>query len=397
MHYIGIDIAKSEHMLGVIDEAGQNTVAPFKVKNTLKGLEEMLGCLDKAGVTPEDAMIGMEATGHYWLVIYEFLTDQGFEVSVINPIQTNAFRDVLSIRKTKTDAIDCIVIAELLRFGGFEPSSLAEEKMMALKQHTRFRTALVVEMTALKNKATAILDRIFPEYCTLFSEPYGAGSMAILQRFPIPEEVLGTDIRTLTRVLAESSKNRFGRREAECLKELAKTSVGVSLSSKALSFEVKQIVERIAFTEGQIAALEDEIEALLVQTKGKWLATIPGIGVVFASAIAAEVGDASRFENEHKLMAFAGMDPSKIQSGDFDGDKGKMSKRGSPHLRHALFLAADSVRRWDPYFGDYYDKLRAKGKHHYVALSGVARKLCAVVLTLMKEDRAYEASSPKRS
>ena len=301
------------------------------------------------------------------------------------------------VRKTKTDAIDCVVIAELLRFGGFDPSALAEESMMALKQLTRFRTGLVTESSAHKNQAIAILDRIFPEYCTLFSEMFGEASKAVLTRCPTPEEVLATDIRTLSRLISESSRNSLGRKEAECLKELAKTSVGVSLAARSLSFEIKQILERIAFTEGQIATLEKEIEAILVQTKGKWLVTMPGIGATLASVITAEIGDASRFQDEHKVIAFAGMDPSKIQSGSFDGDKGKMSKRGSPHLRRGLMLAAESVRQWDPYFGDYYDKLIKKGKHHYVALSGVARKLCAVVLTLMKEERAYEATPPKRS
>lgn len=67
-----------------------------------------------------------------------------------------------------------------------------------------------------------------------------------------------------------------------------------------------------------------------------------------------------------------------------------MSKRGSSYLRYTLMQAADNVRRFDPYFGDYYDAARARGKHHYVALSGVARKLCGVVLALMKEQRPYE-------
>ncbi|MCL2632879.1 MAG: transposase, partial [Coriobacteriia bacterium] len=101
--------------------------------------------------------------------------------------------------------------------------------------------------------------------------------------------------------------------------------MGTSFSLRALSFEIKQIIKRIAFTEEQVASLDAEIKEVLEQTKGKWLVTIPGIAETLASAIAGEIGDASLFEDEHKLIAFAGMDPSKFQSGDFDGDKGKMS------------------------------------------------------------------------
>ena len=397
MFYVGVDIAKADHMIGGIDEAGATILEPFKAANNTEGFARILKGFAKVGITADNCAVGMEATGHYWLSVFEFLCDHGFAVSVINPIQTDAFRDVLSIRKTKTDAIDCVLIADLLRFGGFEPSSVADESVQALKQLTRFRTALVVETTALKNKATAILDRIFPEYCSVFTQPFGEGSRELLKKFPSPEEIAGTDIRTLTSTLSKASKNKLGRDEAHRLKELAKSSVGTSYATKGLAFELKQVIERIAFTDGQVASLEDEIEVVLEDTQGKWLTSIKGIGTTLAAVIIAELGDASLFENEHSVMAFAGMDPSKMQSGQFDGDQGSMSKRGSPHLRRALMLAADCVRKWDPYFGDYYDKMIARGKHHYVALSGVARKLIAVMLVLMKQERPYEPAPPKRS
>ena len=71
-------------------------------------------------------------------------------------------------------------------------------------------------------------------------------------------------------------------------------------------------------------------------------------------------------------------------------DEQHMSKRGSSYLREALMTAADGARRNDPYFGDYYDSLVARGKHHYVALSAVARKLCGVMLALLRDRREYE-------
>jgi len=164
MHYIGVDIAKATHTIGILDEKGSAVGTPFKVNNSAQGFEKMLVKFKDSGIHAEDALIGLEATGHYWLVIFEFLVGQGFDVSVINPIQTDAFRDVASIRKTKTDAIDCMLIADLLRFGSFEPSGLADEAMGALKQLARFRTGLVTETSALKNKVTALIDRVFPEW-----------------------------------------------------------------------------------------------------------------------------------------------------------------------------------------------------------------------------------------
>lgn len=118
---------------------------------------------------------------------------------------------------------------------------------------------------------------------------------------------------------------------------------------------------------------------------------LTGIGPVNAAVIAAELGDPGRFEDAKKVIAFAGIDASKVQSGAFEGTESRMSKRGSSYLRYALLMAADAARRFDPYYGDYYDSMRARGKHHYVALSGVARKLAGTVLAVWKAGRPYES------
>lgn len=395
MQYIGIDIAKKEHVAAVLNETGETIAGPFKVSNTANGFAKMLERLEKAGVTSDDSLIGMEATGHYWIALFDFLTRHGYNVAVINPIQTNAFRNVGSIRKTKTDDIDAVLIAELLRFGDFDPSALAEETTEALKQLTRFRMCLIKESTQLKNQATAILDRIFPEYHTLFADMFGDASKALLSHGPSPEEVLATDIRTLTKILKEASNGKIGRVKAESVKEAARGSIGVAFAGNALSFELKQIVSRLSFTRDQIDELDKEIEQLLNETSGKWLKTIPGIGSNLAAQLAGEIGDANRFEDAKKLIAYAGIDASKVQSGQFEGTQAHMSKRGSSQLRYALLLAADRVRICDPYFGDYYAGMKARGKHHYVALSGVARKLAGCILALMKEERAYQPAPPR--
>lgn len=134
-----------------------------------------------------------------------------------------------------------------------------------------------------------------------------------------------------------------------------------------------------------------ECQRILKASDAAVLLTVPGLGPVLASSIAAEVGDARLFRRANSMMAFAGMDATKTQSGKFESTEEHMSKRGSSHLRWALMEAANQVRRRDVYFGDYYDSLKARDKHHYVALSGVARKLCGVIIALWSEQRAYES------
>lgn len=127
--YIGIDIAKADRIVGTINEAGVTTLELLKATNTSKGFSNILKHFEKVSITADNCPIGLEATGHYWLSIFEFLADHDFNVSIIDAIQTDTFRNVLSIRKNKTATIDCILIADLLRFNSFEPSSITDESV----------------------------------------------------------------------------------------------------------------------------------------------------------------------------------------------------------------------------------------------------------------------------
>lgn len=259
-----------------------------------------------------------------------------------------------------------------------------------LKQLTRYRSHLVKERTMLKNKATAVCDRLFPELAGAVGGMQSATAKALMRRYATPAAIASTDIRTIERTVREASRGHYGRKEAEEIKALAKKSVGVPLAADALAFELKHMVSLVEHLDGEIDSLEAEIARILEGSTAELLLTIPGIGPVSAATIAAEMGAPESFDDAKKLIAFAGIDASKSQSGKFEGDEEHMSKRGSGYLRYALMNAADKARIHDPYFGDYYDSLRARGKHHYVAVSGVARKLAGVILAVMKERRPYE-------
>lgn len=114
-------------------------------------------------VSRDDLLIGMEATGHYWLSVYGYLLEQGFEVKVINPIQSEAFRKMY-IRQTKNDRKDSFIIAQIMRFGQFSSTGLSEETIVAMRQLSRYRLALVDDCGDCKRRVIALLDQVFPEY-----------------------------------------------------------------------------------------------------------------------------------------------------------------------------------------------------------------------------------------
>lgn len=198
----------------------------------------------------------------------------------------------------------------------------------------------------------------------------------------VPEE-------ELAEVLRSSSRGRRGLGDARTVQSVARCTIG--RCDPCAAFEVRSILRSVASLDDEIKRLDLECQRILKASDAAVLLTVPGLGPVLASSIAAEVGDARLFRRANSMMAFAGMDATKCQSGKFESSEEHMSKRGSSHLRWALMEAANQVRRRDAYFGDYYDSLKARDKHHYVALSGVARKLCGVIIALWSEQRAYES------
>lgn len=390
MHYVGIDIAKRGHVVAVRGADGEPCGQAVGFGNDERGFSALLGRLAELGVDCSDCIVAMESTGHYWIALWEFLSERGWPVAVVNPVLTDAYRKMDSLRKTKTDKVDALVIAGFARFRGLGPTSVSPEVTDGVKQLTRYRAHLVKERTALKNRATACADRVFPELAEVVGGMKSATARALLRDFGTPGRIAETDIRTLEKAVRTASRGRFGRAKAEEVKAAAKRSVGATFAAESVAFELKSLVDTVEYLDRQIDELEAEACREMDQEVRALLTSIPGIGDVSAATIAAEIGAPERFENPKKLVAYAGIDASASDSGDFESTENHMSKRGSSYLRYALMTAADRARVYDPYFGDYYDSMIARGKHHYVAVSGVARKLCGVILAVLRERRPYE-------
>lgn len=357
-------------------------------------VKKLLAVFEKFGISVSNVVIGMEATGHYWLSVYTFLAELGYSVKVINPIQSDAFRKMY-IRQTKNDSKDSYIIAQIMRFGEYSETTLSEENIVALRQLSRYRFALVDEISDCKRRVVSLLDQVFPEYEKLFSDTFGRSSQEVLQNCPTPEEMLEISTRKLTNILSKASRGKFGKEKALELKQAAKNTFGISFATDAFSFQMKQLIEQISFLENQLSELESQITVLLHQTN-QYITTITGIGDILGAVIVSEIGDIHRFERPNQLVAFAGLDVTVRQSGEFSGTKNKLSKRGSPYLRRAIWLAASRAAFCDPVLSAYYQSLRERGKHHMTAVGAVARKLCNIIFVILKENRPYQSVPPKK-
>ena len=361
-----------------------------------QGLKKLLKHLDKRIDREGFCQIqaGMEATGVYWISFYEQLIKLGLETIVLNPLQVKASQNK-NIKGNKTDRIDAWLIAEILRFGKYRPSSVPDRANLELRQLTRLRSDLVSLISSLKLKVMGLMDQIFPEYKEVFRDTFSTSSKEVLKKAVCPEEIILLSTRKLSQILKKASRGKWGLEKARKIKETATYSLGISLGMNAFSLSVKILLEQIEHLENQVGKLEEEISRLFAKQKTT-LESIPGVGRITAATIRAEIGDFDRFINDkngaQKIVALAGIDPRIRESGRYKG-KAKMSKRGSPYLRKAARQAAFSAvySAKEPMFVNLYQKHIKKGKHLEVALSHVERKLLHIVYSLLKNKREYRS------
>lgn len=386
MYIVGIDIGKRHHEASIIDEKGNLQGKSLRFANSHTGFNKLLEMVRKAACGA-DVVFGMEATGHYWLALYTHLRQEGYSVHVINAVQSDALRGMY-IRQTKNDSRDSFIIAEVIRFGRFCETAVAPADIHALRELCRHRFYIVDSVSDLKRKVIALLDQVFPEYETLFTNTFGKTSLQLLSDYTTPEELLAVDTDKLAETISVASHGHHGIEKAQEIQDTARNSFGILLASDSIALLIRQYIEQIRFVETQVNIINAEI-ARLLSVFDNQLTSVTGIGPTLAATILGEIGDIRRFDSPGKLAAFAGIDPSVKQSGDFTGTRVHMSKRGSPYLRRAIWLAATIATFKDPAISAFYQRKRAEGKSHLTALGHVSRKMVNIIFAVLRDNAPY--------
>ena len=390
MYIIGIDIGKNHHEASIVSPEGKQIGHSLRFATTHKGADSLMSFIFN-NIGNSSCIFGMEATGHYWYPIYSFLKARGYTIYVINPIQSDSLRKMY-IRQTKNDSIDSFLIAEVIRFGQFTTTSMADENILAMRQLCRYRDSVISSRTEIKLRISTIMEQIFPEYEKQFSSLWLSTSMGILEKYLTPENIENAPIDELFEIIKDKSHNKLTMKKAISIREAAADTFGIKIAQDAFSFQLKQLIDRMNFLDKQIEALDCQILEYY-EKFDCYLHTIPGIGMIAAATILAEIGDINRFKSSSALVAFAGIDPTVRQSGEFSSTHNHMSKRGSPYLRHAIFLAATTCSFHNSPLNAYYKKKREQGKHHLTANGAVARKLTTVIYAVLRDGKPYEPKS----
>ena len=388
MIYVGIDVAKDKHDCFAMNSDGEILIEKLTITNNLDGFETLYNSLMNFSNSLDNIKVGLEATGHYSNNILNFLTEKGFNIYLINPLQTNLYVKGQSLRKTKTDKLDAHVIATMLVSDNLKPYIPVSYHISELKSLTRHRFRLVKENSKFKTSLVRLVDIVFPELPKIVSSVAQKSCLALLYELPSAKYIAECNLTHLTHLLSDNSNKKFDREKALQIRDLARKSIG--LNSNSVSFELKQTISIIQFIQEQLDDVEKRIKEILKEINSPIL-TIPGISFKTAGSILAEIGDISRFDSPAKLLAFAGLDPSMYQSGKFFSTHSVMVKRGSKYLRFALMTAARMVCLNDATFCTFKDRKMAEGKHYMVTMGHVAKKLVRVIYYLLKTNNIYQA------
>lgn len=383
-YFVGIDIAKNTHWASCLSSDGEIIFEPFSFSNDNNGFQKLISKLESLDKTK--ILIGLESTAHYGENIISYLFNLNYKIGIINPIQTANLRRS-NIRKTKNDKVDTKIIIKALTLNNYSLITSRDINNLKLKGLCRSRRNLVTMRSKAKIQLVSFVDQIFPELEKFFKGNLHLHvSYQLLKQFSSPKDISNLHLTKLTNILHDNSHGRYGKDDAIRLRELAKSSVGID--NPSLSLQIKHSILQIELYDEQIAEVEILCKEILDEMNTPVL-SIPGMSYNQASVIIGCIGDISRFEHSCQLLAYAGLDPSVIQSGNFQARSTKMSKRGSGMLRYSLVYSAHNVVKNNKTFKEYYDLKRSQGKSHYCALGHVAHKLVRIIFKMLKDNLVF--------
>lgn len=388
MRYAGIDIASQRHVVAIVDEAEKVLVRPTEFGEDAQGYEKLFGLLGR----PDDVVVAMEATGHYWRNLVADLLARGFAVALINPLRTHRFAGE-DLQRTKTDAIDALGIARFARQKRPAVTRVPDSATEELRELVRLRDRLVQDFGDRVRQLHRLVDLGFPEFTRYVKTLDSALATALLHEYPTAKAFVGVSVKRLAG-LCYDGRHKVGRELASALAHAAARSVGRH-HAEVYRTQVRFACEDLDLLRGRIRCLEKDIERTLEDHEiGKLLTTLDGIGPQTAARLVAELGDITQFRDAGALASYVGVVPGLRQSGLSRGMRAPITSIGHVRLRSALWMPLLTAVRRSPWLRAFYERLVAKGKLRKVALIAAMRKLLVAVHWIARHRRPFVPAVP---
>jgi transposase len=387
--YVGLDVGSSEHALHLIDKNRDDPVEKATITNDLEGFKVLEGILRKH--SDGGIHLGLEATGSYWKPIFDYLknlTELEVTISLLNPNKIHQFKK-MNLAGVKTDTVDARAIAKYVLTFKPDPTPRTNERLRSLRKLSRLRGSRVKERTRLISQLDDLLSEVFPEYSECFSETKAVSLLVLLDKYPGPKRIADRDPDDLADLRYGSANHRLGKAKAEKLVNLAGNTVGGDYGPET-EVAIRYLANEITSIKAGIKGLEKEIAKSFREIYPNELTSIDGIAEVNGAVITTEVWDVNRFNDATKLTGYVGAYPELRESGNFKSPHPKMTKKGNPYLRSAVFTSTLSAITCNPVIEKHYQKQLAKGKDRMVALGSCMRKLVHIIYGVLTSGEKFD-------
>lgn len=385
MRFAGIDIASETHVVAIVNAEGAVELKATPFSEDATGYEKVLALLGN----PNEVLIAMEATGHYWKNLFAVLAAAGHRIALVNPLRTHRFAGV-DLERTKTDAIDAMGIA---RFAAEKrppitplPDTLAEE----LRELVHLRERLLQDFGDRVRQLHRLVDLGFPEFTRYVRTLDSELAVAILRDFPTAAAYRGVSVRRLAG-LRYDGRHQVGLDLARTLIDAARRSVGQHHSA-TYRLQIRYACDDLDVLRHRLRDIDRDIEGKLREHEvGRLLTTIDGIGPQTAACLIAELGNPAHFRSAAALAAYVGAIPGLKQSGKHRPTHAGLTPLGNARLRAALWMPTLTAVRFNPWLRAHYQRLRARGKLPKVALVACMHKLLFAIYAVAKHRRPFIA------
>jgi len=392
--HVGVDTGKTFHVLVAQGPDGRRTKG-HKVLVGRPSFEEADAQLQTwyPDVRRDQMLIGLEFAGHHGFTFARYLAGCGYHVVNVLPAHTHRAKEIEDNSPLKSDTKDAEVVCSLLGHGVFVRFPFLKRPYVELRLLTTHRHRLSVEATRFKNRLQGLLDLAWPEFLSHFCDLQKVTPLAVLERWPLPCDILAASPRTVRSQIYTSSRGHIPPERIKQLLTSAKETVGLPEAADERRLEIQFLLRRWALVREQMAEVDRRITALVdICPEAKVLLTVPEVSAVCAATLVAELGTPQDFEHPRQVLKLAGMNLVSSSSGQRDVSRVPkwQSKRGRPALRRQLFLLAG---RWCHSRGLYrpdYEALVARGSSGTKAVCTLARKLVPMLLVLMQSKLPFD-------
>jgi len=217
---------------------------------------------------------------------------------------------------------------------------------------------------------------------------------ALIREVGLTPKVFVANKAKAMKTLEKASRKQLAAETISELLKRAEQSIGTRQGDGVVNAQFRMIVDYMDFVEGQIQSINNELKERMSASESPLMSL--GIGAEVAATILAESGDITRFPGPGEYSAFCGLDPSVRDSGDSIRGISHISKRGSPLLRWALYMSAQTVVNKHRDFEKIYERHVKQKRGHRFSMIAVAHKLARVIWRLFKDGRDFTKRPPKR-